>query len=60
VLTDLLSAVACELLALYAQLVNYEVCCWNGSASPKTPTTTATERDLAMQRWLKKYKYEIP
>jgi len=32
----------------------------NKAASPKPQTATATERDLAMQRWLKKYKYEIP
>lgn len=32
----------------------------NKVASPKPQTATATERDLAMQRWLKKYKYEIP
>lgn len=32
----------------------------NKAASPTPQTATATERDLAMQRWLKKYKYEIP
>lgn len=32
----------------------------NKVASPKPQTATATERDLTMQRWLKKYKYEIP
>ncbi|WP_166218299.1 DUF3613 domain-containing protein [Pseudomonas atagonensis] len=32
----------------------------NKAASPKAQTATATERDLAMQRWLKKYQYEIP
>lgn len=32
----------------------------NKAASAKPQTATATERDLAMQRWLKKYKYEIP
>ncbi|MFJ2712690.1 MULTISPECIES: DUF3613 domain-containing protein [unclassified Pseudomonas] len=32
----------------------------NKVASPKPQASTATERELAMQRWLKKYKYEIP
>ncbi|WP_339448802.1 DUF3613 domain-containing protein [Pseudomonas sp. EA_5y_Pfl2_R50] len=32
----------------------------NKAASPTPQTATATERDLAMQRWLKKYKYDIP
>ena len=32
----------------------------NKAASPKPQTATATERDLAMQRGLKKYKDEIP
>jgi len=32
----------------------------NKAASEKTQTATAAERELAMQRWLKKYKYEIP
>ncbi|MBV4460501.1 DUF3613 domain-containing protein [Pseudomonas sp. COR58] len=32
----------------------------NKAASPTPQTATATERELAMQRWLKKYKYEIP
>ena len=32
----------------------------NQAASPKPQTATAVERELALQRWLKKYKYEIP
>ena len=32
----------------------------NKAASAKPQPATATERELAMQRWLKKYKYEIP
>ena len=32
----------------------------NHAASPKPQTATAAERELALQRWLKKYKYEIP
>ncbi|WP_202370063.1 DUF3613 domain-containing protein [Pseudomonas sp. MWU318] len=32
----------------------------NQAASPKRQTATAAERELALQRWLKKYKYEIP
>ncbi|MGE8066413.1 DUF3613 domain-containing protein [Pseudomonas sp. NPDC089569] len=32
----------------------------NSVASPKTQTATATERELAMQRWLKSYQHEIP
>jgi hypothetical protein len=32
----------------------------NKAASPTAQTATAAERELAMQRWLKKYKYEIP
>jgi hypothetical protein len=32
----------------------------NKAASPTPQTATAAERELAMQRWLKKYKYEIP
>ncbi|MGY2442640.1 DUF3613 domain-containing protein [Pseudomonas sp. SDO52101_S400] len=32
----------------------------NKAASPDPQAATATERELAMQRWLKKYKYEIP
>lgn len=32
----------------------------NKAASPKPQSATATERELAMQRWLKKYQYEIP
>jgi hypothetical protein len=32
----------------------------NQAASPKPQTATAAERELALQRWLKKYKYEIP
>jgi len=32
----------------------------NKAASPDPQTATTTERELAMQRWLKKYKYEIP
>ncbi len=28
--------------------------------SPNPNRATATERELAMQRWLKKYQYEIP
>jgi len=30
------------------------------AASPKLQTATATERELAMQRWLKSYQHEIP
>jgi hypothetical protein len=30
------------------------------AASQKTQTATATERELAMQRWLKSYQHEIP
>ncbi|QXI31309.1 DUF3613 domain-containing protein [Pseudomonas vanderleydeniana] len=29
-------------------------------ASPKLQTASATERDLAMQRWLNSYNYPIP
>ncbi|ROL74041.1 hypothetical protein BLX41_17320 [Pseudomonas protegens] len=29
-------------------------------ASPQPQTATPTERELALQRWLKKYQYEIP
>ncbi|NUU38553.1 DUF3613 domain-containing protein [Pseudomonas sp. C2B4] len=32
----------------------------NTVASPKPQTATATERELAMQRWLKSYQHEIP
>ena len=32
----------------------------NQAASTKPQTATAAEREQAMQRWLKKYKYEIP
>ncbi|NBF05537.1 DUF3613 domain-containing protein [Pseudomonas sp. Fl5BN2] len=32
----------------------------NLAASPQPQTVTPTERELALQRWLKKYKYEIP
>lgn len=32
----------------------------NKAASAKPQSATATERELAMQRWLKKYRYEIP
>lgn len=32
----------------------------NQAASTKPQTATATERELAMQRWLKKYNYPIP
>ncbi|MBC3270584.1 DUF3613 domain-containing protein [Pseudomonas sp. SWRI81] len=32
----------------------------NKAASAKPQSATATERELAMQRWLKKYQYEIP
>lgn len=32
----------------------------NKAASPDPQAATATERELAMQRWLKKYKYDIP
>ena len=32
----------------------------NQAASLKPQTATAAERELALQRWLKKYKYEIP
>jgi hypothetical protein len=29
-------------------------------ASPKLQTASATERDLAMQRWLNSFNYPIP
>ncbi|UMZ12780.1 DUF3613 domain-containing protein [Pseudomonas sp. MPFS] len=32
----------------------------NLAASPQPQTATPTERELALQRWLKKYRYEIP
>ncbi|OLF55705.1 DUF3613 domain-containing protein [Pseudomonas chlororaphis] len=32
----------------------------NKAASPKPQTASATERELAMQRWLKSYNDEIP
>jgi hypothetical protein len=32
----------------------------NKVASPKPQTVTSTERELAMQRWLKSYQHEIP
>ncbi|MGY2341807.1 DUF3613 domain-containing protein [Pseudomonas sp. SDO5532_S415] len=32
----------------------------NAAASTKRQTATATERELAMQRWLKSYQHEIP
>lgn len=32
----------------------------NSVASPKLQTATATERELAMQRWLKSYEHAIP
>jgi hypothetical protein len=32
----------------------------NKVASPKPQTDTPTERELAMQRWLKSYQHEIP
>ena len=32
----------------------------NKAASPKPQSATATERELAMQRWLKSYQHEIP
>ncbi|QKV62173.1 DUF3613 domain-containing protein [Pseudomonas sp. 43A] len=32
----------------------------NKAASPKVQTATPTERELAMQRWLKSYQHEIP
>ncbi|MEN5095016.1 DUF3613 domain-containing protein [Pseudomonas protegens] len=32
----------------------------NLAASPQPQTATPTERELALQRWLKKYHYEIP
>lgn len=32
----------------------------NKVPSPTPQTATAAEREQAMQRWLKKYKYEIP
>ncbi|MBZ9782633.1 DUF3613 domain-containing protein [Pseudomonas sp. REP124] len=32
----------------------------NTAASPKLQSATATERELAMQRWLKSYQHEIP
>ena len=32
----------------------------NKAASPKVQTATPTERELAMQRWLKSFQHEIP
>ncbi|ROL71482.1 hypothetical protein BK634_10110 [Pseudomonas chlororaphis] len=32
----------------------------NLAASPTPQTATPIERELALQRWLKKYQYEIP
>lgn len=32
----------------------------NQAASATPQTATATERELALQRWLKKYNYSIP
>jgi len=32
----------------------------NKAASPTPQTLTAAEREQALDRWLKKYKYEIP
>ncbi|AQT07437.1 hypothetical protein PEQA60_07020 [Pseudomonas sp. Eqa60] len=32
----------------------------NLASSPQPQTATPTERELALQRWMKKYKYEIP
>jgi hypothetical protein len=32
----------------------------NKAASQKPQTSTATERELSMQRWLKSYEHEIP
>jgi len=32
----------------------------NKAASTKPQTSTATERELSMQRWLKSYEHEIP
>ena len=32
----------------------------NLASSPTPQTQTATEREQALDRWLKKYKYEIP
>ncbi|MDD2104111.1 MULTISPECIES: DUF3613 domain-containing protein [Pseudomonas] len=32
----------------------------NAAASTKPQTASATERELAMQRWLKSYQHEIP
>lgn len=32
----------------------------NKAASPTPQTSTATERELSMQRWLKSYEHEIP
>jgi hypothetical protein len=32
----------------------------NAAASTKRQTATSTERELAMQRWLKSYQHEIP
>lgn len=32
----------------------------NKVASPKPQTSTPTERELSMQRWLKSYTHEIP
>ncbi|MBC8997036.1 DUF3613 domain-containing protein [Pseudomonas sp. N40(2020)] len=32
----------------------------NKVASPKVQTVTPTERELAMQRWLKSYEHQIP
>ncbi|MCU0117977.1 DUF3613 domain-containing protein [Pseudomonas sp. B2M1-30] len=32
----------------------------NKAASPTPQTSTPTERELSMQRWLKSYQHEIP
>ncbi|MHC8398787.1 DUF3613 domain-containing protein [Pseudomonas sp. MDT1-17] len=32
----------------------------NKATSQKPQTSTATERELSMQRWLKSYQHEIP
>lgn len=32
----------------------------NRAASTQQQTSTATERELSMQRWLKSYEHEIP
>ena len=32
----------------------------NKAASTQQQTSTATERELSMQRWLKSYEHEIP